>query len=130
MSYEPTNWKDGDLVTAKKLNKLEQGVANSGGGGTFIFSESESSPSGSVFTTTFREIIDALEQGKIVIYRYKEYGSNGYIINLSDAILTNIAEGTNYWTLRFLCYEAKSGEYTPLKLMADDYDNTIKEYES
>ena len=29
MSYEPTNWKDGDLVTSAKLNKLEQGVANS-----------------------------------------------------------------------------------------------------
>ena len=31
MSYEPTVWKDGDLVTSAKLNKLEQGVANGGG---------------------------------------------------------------------------------------------------
>lgn len=31
MSYEPTVWKDGDLVTSAKLNKLEQGVANCGG---------------------------------------------------------------------------------------------------
>ena len=30
MSYEPTNWKSGDVVTSAKLNKLEQGV--SGGG--------------------------------------------------------------------------------------------------
>ena len=30
MSYEPTNWKDGDLVTSAKLNKLEQGVAGTG----------------------------------------------------------------------------------------------------
>ena len=29
MSYEPTNWKDGDLVTSAKLNKLEQGIADS-----------------------------------------------------------------------------------------------------
>ena len=34
MSYEPTIWKDGDLVTSAKLNKLEQGVAD--GGGTLI----------------------------------------------------------------------------------------------
>ncbi len=27
MSYEPTNWKNGDIITAQKLNKLEQGVA-------------------------------------------------------------------------------------------------------
>ena len=28
MAYEPTTWTDGDLITAAKLNKLEQGVQN------------------------------------------------------------------------------------------------------
>lgn len=28
MAYTPTNWNDGDLITAEKLNKLEQGVQN------------------------------------------------------------------------------------------------------
>ena len=28
MSYEPTIWKDGDLITAERLNKIEQGVQN------------------------------------------------------------------------------------------------------
>lgn len=32
MAYTPTNWVTGDTVTATKLNKLEQGVANAGGG--------------------------------------------------------------------------------------------------
>lgn len=27
MAYEPTEWKDGDLITADQMNKLEQGVA-------------------------------------------------------------------------------------------------------
>lgn len=27
MAYTPTNWSDGDLITAAKLNKLEQGLA-------------------------------------------------------------------------------------------------------
>lgn len=31
MSYEPTNWKSGDVVTSAKLNKMEQGIANAGG---------------------------------------------------------------------------------------------------
>lgn len=30
MSYTPTEWKTGDIVTSTKLNKLEQGVANAG----------------------------------------------------------------------------------------------------
>lgn len=28
MAYDPTIWKDGDLITADALNKLEQGVQN------------------------------------------------------------------------------------------------------
>lgn len=28
MAYTPTNWTDGDLITAEKLNRLEQGVQN------------------------------------------------------------------------------------------------------
>ena len=31
MSYTPTTWKDGDLVTSAKLNKLENGVAAASG---------------------------------------------------------------------------------------------------
>lgn len=32
MAYTPTNWATGDTVTATKLNKIEQGIANAGGG--------------------------------------------------------------------------------------------------
>lgn len=28
MAYEPTTWNEGDLITAEKMNKLEQGVKN------------------------------------------------------------------------------------------------------
>lgn len=28
MAYEPTTWRDGDVITAEKMNKLEQGVKN------------------------------------------------------------------------------------------------------
>lgn len=31
MSYTPTTWTTGDTITATKLNKIEQGVANAGG---------------------------------------------------------------------------------------------------
>ena len=36
MAYEPTTWKSGDVVTSAKLNKIEQGIANAGGGGVFV----------------------------------------------------------------------------------------------
>ena len=28
MAYTPTTWSDGDVITAEKMNKLEQGVKN------------------------------------------------------------------------------------------------------
>lgn len=28
MAYEPTTWNDGDVMTAEKMNKLEQGAKN------------------------------------------------------------------------------------------------------
>lgn len=31
MAYSPTTWNDGDLITAEKMNKLEQGVASNQG---------------------------------------------------------------------------------------------------
>lgn len=30
MSYEPTNWQTGDIVTAKKLNNMESGISSAG----------------------------------------------------------------------------------------------------
>lgn len=36
MTYEPTEWKTGDVVTSAKLNKLEQGVADASGGGVLV----------------------------------------------------------------------------------------------
>ena len=33
MSYTPTEWKSGDVITSENLNKLEQGVAAASGGG-------------------------------------------------------------------------------------------------
>jgi len=35
MSYTPNNWTDGDVLSAAKMNALEQAVASGGGGGDF-----------------------------------------------------------------------------------------------
>lgn len=55
MSYEPTNWKSGDTVTSAKLNKIEQGIANAGGGGgALIVTETDGT-----LNKTWQEIHDA-----------------------------------------------------------------------
>ena len=72
--YEPTNWKTGDVVTSAKLNKLEQGVANSG-----VVVHITITQEGNTITytldKTYRQIKDALESGVLPIIL--EDGGNG-----------------------------------------------------
>ena len=37
MAYTPTEWKTGDVITADKLNNIEQGIVNAGAGGGDAF---------------------------------------------------------------------------------------------
>lgn len=66
MSYNPTQWKDGDLVTSAKLNKLEQGVA--AGGIQIIHCEND------ILDKTWQEIYDGgfgvvvIEDGEGILY--------------------------------------------------------------
>lgn len=54
MSYTPTNWKTGDVVTSAKLNKLENGVADAGGGGVLVVHDTDGT-----LDKTWQEIHDA-----------------------------------------------------------------------
>lgn len=65
MSYEPTNWKSGDVVTSAKLNKLEQGVAEAGGsGGGFLKVGFDTETL--TLDKTWKQIFDALSAGYFV----------------------------------------------------------------
>lgn len=79
MSYTPTTWAAGDTVTAAKLNKLEQGVASSGG--VLVVNIDEE------YTTldkTWQEIHDALAHGIpcVTVYTYDDV-EQGQIVSVS-----------------------------------------------
>lgn len=65
MAYVPTVWATGDIITAEKLNKAEQGIANAGIVLTIV---PEYDPVN--YTYTIRQdasyIKDAIEAGKLV----------------------------------------------------------------
>ena len=69
MSYEPTVWQTGDTVTAEKLNKLEQGVTNAGGGVFIIPITSTEDGHDITYSTTVTvgEIATALTNGKLCV---------------------------------------------------------------
>lgn len=82
MAYTPTNWANGDVITSEKLNKIEQGLANGGGGifmitadmesGTFLFSN---------VSATFEEATEAYINGMLLILRIRSaIGDGQYLI--------------------------------------------------
>ena len=68
MSYEPTTWKAGDKVTSAKLNKMEQGIANS----DFLVVEYTNNymTGEHVVNKTWQEIYDAFP--KVILYEIHE----------------------------------------------------------
>ena len=70
MSYEPTNWKSGDTVTSAKLNKMEQGIASAGGGGSLICNADSDTQA---LDKTAEEISTAFLSGtNVLVIRYNE----------------------------------------------------------
>jgi hypothetical protein len=99
MSYTPTNWKSGDVVTSAKLNKLEQGVANAGGGALVV------TATNGTLDKTYQEVHDAMaSSGAVLANQVGNYtlfafaGSNGlgqYHVDtaMGDEFYTDSADG-------------------------------------
>ena len=67
MSYEPTVWAAGDIVTATKMNKIEQGISeNSGGGNNGLIVDIEEDDGALVLSERFSTIADCVESGGTV----------------------------------------------------------------
>lgn len=68
MEYTPTEWKNGDVITAEKLNKLEQGIANSNSGmlEVIMTAKGASDEEGFQLNKTWQEIYDAFPNVYIV----------------------------------------------------------------
>ncbi len=62
MAYTKTNWKDGDVISAEKMNKIEQGIEDAGasGGSSDVFVADS-------INTSFAEMYQAVQDGKAVL---------------------------------------------------------------
>lgn len=81
MSYTPTTWVKGDVITAVKLNKLEQGIAGKTGGGlivNFVVSSGHL-----VGDKTFGEIWTAFAGGIPVVLKYP---ANAFASGVSETM--------------------------------------------
>lgn len=95
--YTPTVWAAGDTVTAAKLNKMEQGIADgySSGGGLVVHVTGSETV---VMDKTWQEIWDAMESGQsvLVVSLESESGSGSVYHAYASSIYFETGEITEY----------------------------------
>ena len=76
MSYTPTTWANGDIITAAKMNNIEQGIVDASGGGGSDFAIIECAATLNSSMDEFRclyvdpnDITAALTAGKIPVIK-------------------------------------------------------------
>ena len=105
MSYEKQTWHNGDTITEQKLNHMEDGIANAGGGGGVFTIDVIIEDETPTLNQKAKDIYDAFCSGLCIVretvdeeetlyplaYVYKEgtYYSMGYYVSVSGAIQDN-----------------------------------------
>ena len=116
MSYTPTTWVTGDTITAVKLNNMEQGIADAGGGTAIVGYSFDIETNRTTCNKTAEEIYELfISNGsvalmdtdddyscvyQIVQYMYENYDPQDFyfsmhIVNSGGSIISFIANSAN-----------------------------------
>ena len=91
MSYTPTTWASGDVITAEKLNKLENGVANNSNDYLYVtLTRTESG--GELVYTADKTAAEIYAAAPSVIFNVDTYSDDW-----SSDIFTDINTRLNAW---------------------------------
>ena len=103
MSYEKHTWETGEIITAEKLNNLENGVASGGGTGAFMVKFIFDMQTGEITGAdkTLEEIYQACKDGKNVI------GLSNYILEDDEE---EFSEAFSYFNLNYISYSYEINE--------------------
>lgn len=99
MSYTPTEWKNGDIITAAKMNNIEQGIVDAAGGS---FTETDPTVPGWAKQPTkpsynFSEINNT--PTTLEGYGITDALSYDIVIASTRAITSTYAQNVNYWSI-------------------------------
>lgn len=75
MSYNKTNWVSGDVITAEKLNNIEEGiesVAGSGLSGVLVLSIVDGQKNDKILNRSAKEIVDTFKNNTPIFVRLDE----------------------------------------------------------
>ena len=112
MSYTPTTWSTGDTITASAMNKIENGIANAGGGG-FSQYTATSNGGGIELTCSYNDLIADISAGKMPYVVYS--GGN---VSFAPLLRLDTTEDYQAWF-------ALSSDTTGLVFFAADADEPL-----
>ena len=129
MSYTKHTWTDGELVTAAKMNNIENGIeaassGGSGGGGLVLTMDNEGA-----LNKTLAEIKSAAESGVVALHE-----SHGQSEDVYDYLI-NIIESDGSYIVAFCWFDlGEGGVITPTVIAfmcesPDDYPVHINAHE-
>lgn len=104
MAYEKQTWQTGDVITQEKLNHMEDGIAEAGGGIMVVHFSGVPKDSTSITADKTRgEIMQALNENKIVLGFIKiDSGDNpiarqcGFVSFNTGLLLVNFPSGPTF----------------------------------
>lgn len=103
MNYNPTNWQNGDIITAERLNKLENGVAESSiDSGSFDVGLQVDEHDMPYVSKDIEELIEAYNDGKTLI---AEVGGL-----VTSFMVTNYINTDNFKQILLFHFEPTTGE--------------------
>lgn len=120
MAYTPTNWQCGDVVTAEKLNKLENGLADCCGGGAEPLVVNVN---GGALDKTWQEIHDAFPNVYIKNVSGSPFGGAVYMQSIEKIYNEPNPQGVMSYALTL---DDGAGEYTTYATnSADGYPTEV-----
>lgn len=109
MSYTPTEWKTGDVITAEKLNNIEQGIVNAT---NFVNVNAEENPETHSYTNitldnNYSQILEMLENNETVAFMLNiSVVVNGQEVAKYSVSSSSVSMGTGLITVNFYSMES------------------------
>lgn len=98
MAYTPTVWATGDVITAEKLNKAENGIAAAG---AYIVEMSDVLATGATLYASYNDLVAHIDQVIIAQGNFLETDNL-----IKRAFLIDLSESEGYTATFFTGYEA------------------------
>lgn len=108
MSYTPTTWTTGDTITATKLNKIEQGIANAG---SALICRTTFDGDYFVLDHTVQEIYEALLSGTPAYILYEDGDFTAYFGSIYLAPIIAVGHYNYANTIRIVASKPKRQQF-------------------